>query len=300
MDANPEKPELPPRPELFDFHGVSMTPLVTDDWENVQKFQARPDDILIATYPKAGTTWVSYILDLLYFGQTSSQRETTIPIYERVPFLELAVPNVFSGVEQANNLPTSPRLIKTHFPIQFVPKSFWEKNCKVVYVARNAKDNVVSFYHFDRMNLGQPEPGDWSSFLQRFMKGNMLFGSWYDHVNGWWKKKQTYSNLHYMFFEDMVEDTGLEIDKLCSFLGLSPSVEEKARITGGVQFDNMKKNDMVNYSNLPLLDFKVSPFMRKGKVGDWKNHFTVAQNEEFEEDYKRKMKDPTLKFRTVV
>ncbi|XP_041802660.1 cytosolic sulfotransferase 1-like isoform X2 [Chelmon rostratus] len=204
------------------------------------------------------------------------------------------------GVDLANNLPTSPRLIKTHYPVQFVPKSFWEQNCRMIYVARNAKDNVVSFFHFDNMTLTQPDPGDWSSYLHRFKEGKIVFGSWYDHVNGWWKKKQTYSNLHYMFFEDMVEDTGREIDKLCRFLGLSPSVDEKKQITGGVQFDNMKKNDMVNYSAFPVMDFKISPFMRKGKVGDWKNHFTVAQSEEFDEDYKKKMKDPTLQFRTVI
>ncbi len=56
------------------------------------------------------------------------------------------------------------------------------------------------------------------------------------------------------------------MDKLCSFLGLSPSAEEKKKITGEVQFDNMKKNDMANYSTVPLLDFKISPFMRKGNV----------------------------------
>ncbi|XP_034551574.1 cytosolic sulfotransferase 3-like [Notolabrus celidotus] len=288
------------RPELIDFHGVSMSHYFTDNWENVQNFQARPDDILIATYPKAGTTWVSYILDMLYFGQTANERLTSIPIYDRVPFLEICLPSMDTGKDQADKLTTSPRLIKTHFPVQFVPKSFWEQNCRVVYVARNAKDNLVSYYHFNRMNNVQPVPGDWSTFFQSFMEGKMVFGSWYDHVNGWWKKKQAHSKLHYMFYEDMIEDTGREIDKLCSFLGLSPSVEEKEKVAGGAQFDNMKKNSMANYSTLPVMDFKISPFMRKGKVGDWKSHFTVAQNEEFDEDYKKKMKDTTLKFRNEI
>lgn len=43
-----------PRPELIDFRGVAMTEIFTCNWENIQNFQARPDDILIATYPKAG------------------------------------------------------------------------------------------------------------------------------------------------------------------------------------------------------------------------------------------------------
>lgn len=114
--------EKPPRPTLFDFHGVYMTKYFTENWDNIQNFKARPDDIVIATYPKAGgcihffllfddyidwpgafwaeknvlisgTTWVSCILDLLYFGQTSTERQTSIPLHERVPFLELYIPN---------------------------------------------------------------------------------------------------------------------------------------------------------------------------------------------------------------
>ncbi|XP_029975571.1 cytosolic sulfotransferase 2-like [Salarias fasciatus] len=291
--------DSPSRPKLFDFHGVSMTSSFTDNWETVQNFQARPDDVVIATYPKSGTTWVSYILDLLYFGQMSPERQNTIPIYERVPFLEITESG-FKGTDHADQLPTTPRLIKTHLPVQFVPKSFWGQNCRMVYVARNAKDNMVSSFHFARMNSYIPEPGDWNSHFQKFLAGKMLFGSWYDHVNCWWKKKQTYSNLHYMFYEDLVEDTGREIDKLCSFLSLSPSAEEKTRVMSEVKFDNMKNNAMTNYSAKPGMNFEISPFLRKGIVGDWKNHFTVAQNEEFNEDYKKKMKDPTLQFRTEI
>uniref|UniRef100_A0A8C9XM48 Sulfotransferase n=1 Tax=Sander lucioperca TaxID=283035 RepID=A0A8C9XM48_SANLU len=274
------------RAELFDFHG------------NVQNFQARPDDILIATYPKAGTTWVSYILDLLYFGQT--ERQTSTPIFDRVAFLESTISPMGPGKDLADNLPTSPRLIKTHLPVQFVPKSFWEQNSTIIYVARNAKDNMVSYFHFDRMTRTQPEPGEWSSYIHRFMEGKMVFGSWYDHVNGWWKKKQTHSKLHYMFYEDLSEDTGREIDNLCSFLGLSRSDEEKKRVASGVQFDNMKKDDTTNYSTHCAMDFKISPFMRKGKVGDWKNHFTVAQSQQCDEDYEKKMKNSTLQFRTEI
>ncbi|KAF7695072.1 cytosolic sulfotransferase 2-like [Silurus meridionalis] len=289
----------PQRPKLFDFHGVSMTHFFTDNWDKVQNFKAKPDDIVVATYPKAGTTWVSYILDLLYFQQMC-EREKSISIVDRVPFLELVYPPMHTGTDNADTLPTSPRIIKTHLPVQFLPKSFLEQNCKIVYVARNAKDNVVSYFHFDCMERIQPEPGDWNSFLQRFKDGQMVFGSWYDHVCGWWEKKQTYSKIHYMFYEDLVEDTERELKNLCSFLGLSTPEEQRKKIVRCVQFDVMKANPMTNLTDDPSLDLSVSQFLRKGKVGDWKNHFTVAQNEQFDEVYKLKMKNTSLHFRTEI
>uniref|UniRef100_A0A3B4FV87 Sulfotransferase n=1 Tax=Pundamilia nyererei TaxID=303518 RepID=A0A3B4FV87_9CICH len=284
--------EVPLRPEMFDFHGVSMTNVITDNWDNVQDFKARPDDILISTYPKAGTDVVLInVVDLCY-----NKKTWQTSLIANDSFLSLP----YSGTDLADKLPTTPRLIKTHLPVQFVPKSFWEQRCRVVYMARNAKDNVVSYFHFNRMNSALPEPGDWSTFLQDFMEGKRVYGSWYDHVNGWWEKKQTYSDFHYMFYEDLIEDYEKEIDRLCSFLGLSPSAEEKERIKASVTFDSMKQNKMTNYTTARKLNHEVSPFMRKGKVGDWKNHFTVAQNEQFDEDYKKKMKNPDLKFRCEI
>uniref|UniRef100_A0A672G3Q1 Sulfotransferase n=1 Tax=Salarias fasciatus TaxID=181472 RepID=A0A672G3Q1_SALFA len=267
-------------PTLFDFHGVWMTCRYTGNWDALQTFQARPDDILIATYPKAGTTWVSYILDLLYFGHLSPERQKTVPITERVPFLEVTNLTTASGTELAEKLLTTPRLIKTHLPVQFVPKSFWEHNCRMIYVARNAKDNMVSYFHFARMTDLLPEPGDWTCYFQSFLAGKVPFGSWFDHVNGWWRKRRTYPKLHFMFYEDLSEVT-------------------KTEVMSGVKFDSMRNNAMTNYSTYPLMKFDVSPFMRKGQVGDWKSHFTVAQDEEFDEDYKKKI-DPTLHLRTEI
>ena len=69
--------ELPPRPKPFDFHGVSMTNYFTDNWENVQNFKARPDDILIATYPKAGIVKINNI-SINQYGQMLNTKLYTV------------------------------------------------------------------------------------------------------------------------------------------------------------------------------------------------------------------------------
>ncbi|KAK7901688.1 hypothetical protein WMY93_018457 [Mugilogobius chulae] len=260
------------RDELFEFKGIWMNHYFTDNWDNVQSFQAKPDDIVISSFPRSGSTWTSYITDLLC---------------------------AYTGVQHANFLLNSPRLVKTHLPVQFMPKSFWEKNCKIVYVARNPKDVVVSYYHLEQTLLLHPEPGDWSSYFQRFLQGKMVYGSWFDHVTNWWKKKETYSNLHFVFYEDLVKDTKREIDRLCSFLDLFRSSEEKDRIAAKVQFDQMKTNPSVNFTTVSAFD-STHDFLRKGKVGNWKNYFTVAQNEEFDKDFEKKMKNTTLEFCTAL
>nr|XP_054602044.1 cytosolic sulfotransferase 2 [Nothobranchius furzeri] len=292
--------DLPPRPALLDFHGVSMTNYFIDNWKNIQEFEARPDDVVIASYPKAGNTWVSYILDLLYFSQTSPGRQYSVPLFERVPFLEIHMPGYPSGVDELNRFASSPRIIKTHLPVQFLPPSFWKQNTKIIYVARNPKDTAVSYFHFDRMNQAQPEPGDWNSYFQRFMEGKMVFGSWYEHVKGWWEEKKARSNILYLFYEDLIEDFDRELSRLCSFLEQSPSAELKKQITEKVLFDNMKHNELVNASSDEYLDFTISPFIRKGKVGDWRNMFSAKQDEEFNEHYKSKMQTTDLHFRTAL
>ena len=46
-----------------------------------------------------------------------------------------------------------------------------------------------------------------------------------------------------------------------------------------------------------FFDFTKGSFIRKGKVGQWKEFFTVAQNEYFDSKYAQKMEDMKLKMR---
>lgn len=277
--------------------GMPLMAPLKEHWEKVKQFQASSEDLLIATYPKAGTTWIQEIVDNVLNADNLKQCNRS-PTHDRMPFLEFVLPkNILSGIDQLAAM-KPPRVIKTHLPFHLVPKSFWEKNCKAIYVARNPKDNLVSYYHFTRMCKMLPDPGTWEEFFQAFLSGNVAWGSFYDHVKGWWDQRNKWQIL-YLFYEDIKEDPGREIKKLMKFLGKDSlnknTIEE---IVWRTSFDVMKENPEANYSSLrSIFDMSISPFMRKGTVGDWKYHFTVSQNEMFDEDYKQKMSDTDLCFR---
>ncbi|XP_032853664.2 sulfotransferase 1 family member D1 isoform X4 [Tyto alba] len=188
------------REDLGSLHGIPLYKSFIEGWPQVESFQARADDLLITTYPKSGTTWLSEILDMIYHdGDVEKCRRDAI--FNRVPFLEMKVPNIPSGIEQLEKTP-SPRLVKTHLPVQLLPTSFWDKDCKVIYVARNPKDVVISYYYFYQMAKIHPDPGTLDEFLETFMAGKVAYGSWYEHVRGWWEKKKE-KQLLYLFYEDM-------------------------------------------------------------------------------------------------
>ncbi|XP_029467021.1 sulfotransferase 1 family member D1-like [Rhinatrema bivittatum] len=282
------------RSQLKLVEGIPLSDAIVPHWKKIYNFQARPGDVLIATYPKSGTTWIQEIVDLIRHDADLEKCQRA-PIFERIPFIELlyCMP---PDAETVNAMP-SPRFLKTHLPYELIPPSFWEHDCKVIYVARNAKDTATSCYHFDHIAVLHPEPGSWDQYLQRFMNGDVGWGAWYDHVKGFWEHKDKH-NMLYLFFEDMKKNPDLEIRKVMQFLGKDLPDATVEKIAYHSSFNQMKKNPMANYSTFPkdMMDQSQQSFMRKGQVGDWKNLFTVIQNELFEEDYRRKMSQTTLKF----
>ncbi|ELK08680.1 Estrogen sulfotransferase [Pteropus alecto] len=244
-------------------HGILMYKDFVKYWDDVEAFEARPDDLVIVTYPKSGTTWVSEIVDLIYKEGDVEKCKRDV-IFNRIPFLEC-------------------------------------RKEEMIYLCRNAKDVAVSYYYFFLMVTDHPNPGSFPEFVEKFMDGQVPYGSWYEHAKSWWELRKN-PHVLFLFYENMKEDIRREVIKLIQFLGKEASEELVDKIVQHTSFQEMKNNPFTNYTTLPdeVMNQKISPFMRKGITGDWKNHFTVALNEKFDRHYEQQMKGSTLKLRTEI
>uniref|UniRef100_UPI00358EA902 sulfotransferase 1C2-like isoform X1 n=1 Tax=Myxine glutinosa TaxID=7769 RepID=UPI00358EA902 len=283
------------KPELVMADGLLVPPITLRQWEEIKNFQARPDDTFIASYPKSGLVWTTQVMEMI---QLQGDVEAYKANKKLVPFLEFSIPNVeisMPAVKMINNLP-SPRVINIHSPISHISKSILEKKCKVICVLRNPKDVVVSYYHFHTFSNIAPNPGTWSEFLQNFMIGKVAFSSWFDHVKGWWSLRKQ-PNIFFLFYEAMKKDLGYEAGRLASFLGRDLSPEAMKNLVEQLSFNSMKTNmdeKIPNFKTVAGFSFK--QFIRKGQVGDWKNHFTVAQNEVMDQLIADQLKGTSLDF----
>ena len=100
-----------------------------------------------------------------------------------------------------------------------------------------------------------------------------------------------------MKYEDMIKDLRGSVQKIAQFMcyNLDDSVIDK--ITEQCTFDSMKANPLANPDCLRVLD-KVkknsTPFLRKGIIGDWRNHFTDEQSSRLDDEYVKRMRGTGL------
>ncbi|XP_053237711.1 amine sulfotransferase-like isoform X1 [Podarcis raffonei] len=277
---------------VFTYKGFYFQPdLVSAEYlDTLEDFEIRDSDVFLVTYPKSGTIWTQNILSLIYHEGHRDGTEK-VDLLDRAPWLEYNIRNV-----DYDSRP-SPRLFASHLPYYLVPKGLRNRRAKVVYVARNPKDVMVSFYHFSKMAVKFEEVEDFGIFMERFLAGKVLASSWLDHVEGWYSHKDDF-NILFLTYEEMKKDLRSSVLKLCNFLGKRLTEKEVDAVVDQATFNKMKADPRANYEFMPLdiLDHSKGPFLRKGTVGDWKNMMTVAQSERFDSVFKKRMEKLPFKF----
>ncbi|XP_066446853.1 sulfotransferase 1C2-like isoform X2 [Eleutherodactylus coqui] len=201
-----------------------------------------------------------------------------------------------SKLDELNNM-IAKRIIPTHLSYDMLPRDFKEKKCKVIYIIRNPKDTAVSLYHYYRDNPNLPTIEAWSTYLHMFLHGEVVCGSWFDHVLSWEEHKNETGAL-FLHYESMKKDPFQSVRRICTYLGINLHENEIHEICKKTSFSEMKnsvekENSDPNQTVCALTSSKKLVF-RKGTVGEWKHYFTNKQNRLFDEMYNRKMHSSSL------
>ena len=215
-------------------------------------------------------------------------------IWDRVPLVDFLQPEKEFGIDVVERMP-SPRIFKSHLPVWSLEKKIMETQCKAIYIARNPKDTLVSYYHMIKLMF--PEiMTDWSLFFDLFRKDQLVYGNWFDHVIAWHKNIDK-DNFLFLKYEDMKADRSKSIQTIASFLDIPVTQELLHSIVERTGFKKMKENPHTNMeSSSKLFVTEKVAFIRKGQVGDWKNYFTVEQNEYMDTLIEERLKDTGVEF----
>ncbi|XP_040293631.1 sulfotransferase 6B1-like [Bufo bufo] len=249
---------------------------------SLDDFQARHDDLLLVSYPKSGTHWLAEIMKHLY----SSKVSITSPI---------EFGNV-SKLEELSNI-TTKRIIPTHLNFNMLPADIKAKKCKAIYIIRNPKDTAVSLFHYYRDNPNLPTIEGWSTYFDMFLHGEVVCGSWFDHILSWEENRNEMGTL-FLYYEAMKKDIFQSVKKISHYLGINITDNEVQEICKNTSFSEMKNNvekENTDPSNTVCsLTSNKKLIFRKGTVGDWKHYFSNKQNRLFDEMYNTKMDSSNL------
>ncbi|XP_038212109.1 sulfotransferase 1E1-like [Zerene cesonia] len=283
--------------------------------EAIYNVQVRPDDIWVITYPRSGTTWTQEMVWLLENDMDFDSAKRS-PLFERFPMLELTtqIPEVafelikinfmnlahFQGLNQAVKCPSwksledapSPRLIKTHLPLSLLPPNLLN-TAKVIYVARDPRDCMVSVYYLYKMVTRSLMRGTFAQFWEAFRRDLLPWMPIVSHANEAWEQRG-HPNLHFMFYEDMLKDLPKMIRGVSAFLNRDYTDEQINKLAEHLTFSNLKKNKNVNNT---AGDSEVQ-FIRKGEAGGWRTHFDAKMELQAEEYLNDRLRGLTLRYPT--
>ncbi len=239
-------------------------------------YRPRDSDVFLITYPRSGTTW----LQMMLYQLTTDGDMDFVHIADRLPWFE-RIP--YSG-KDIETLP-DPRIFKSHLSYADVPKGRF----RYVYCCRDGGDVAVSYYHFRRSH-GRYD-GDFATFFDLFMRGKVPYGSWVDHVAGWWARRHD-PNVLFLRYEDAVADLPEFLRVIADFCGIEIEEESVGRILNRCSFEFMKRHEArFDPAMESLWETGLTPDVsfRHGPSGDRRMWLTPEQEERLEDAIKNRI-----------
>jgi len=216
-------------------------------------FEPRPDDILICTSYKAGTTWTQMLCALLIFRTP----DFGAPLTTLTPWLDLRATPIdeLLAVYEAQ---THRRFIKTHTPLDGLP---YFPEATYITVGRDPRDVFMSMLnHLGNNNPeaqarifgaqageGPPLPEDVNEIFRIWLttpsfeweEDGFPYWSHFRHARTFWDFRHL-PNIHLFHYSDYKSDLRGEMRRLASALSIEIADEEIGRLADAAGFEAMK------------------------------------------------------------
>jgi estrone sulfotransferase len=223
-------------------------------------YQPRPEDVFVVTQMKCGTTWMQHLVYEVAMRGQGTLVETGTALYSIAPWLE-GLRSVPMSQAATVGVERPVRIIKTHLPDSLCPKS---PVAKYIYVARHPVSCFASCVDFISTTAGVMAPTLAACEAWYISPELMWWGTWPEHVEGWWRRAQAEPNVLFVYFEDMKKDLGAVARRVADFLGMAPLSEaELARVVEKCGFDYMQRHqEMFEMSPPHILQTNAEIFVR--------------------------------------
>lgn len=182
--------------------------------------------------------------NLDYSAATSRTLEERFLYFEFSALVDL--PFLGDTIDRVGAAP-SPRFIKTHLPPALLPAQLWTVRPKIVYVCRNPKDTLVSYYHHYKGMQGWS--GDLPTFIDLFLSDRVVYAPVNINVIGFWSLRNE-ENVEFLTFEEMKANLPNVLRRMAKFFGKKVSDEQLETLSHHLSVEEMQKNPWVNRADL--------------------------------------------------
>lgn len=280
----------------------------SDHW---RAFRPRSGDVVVATYPKSGTTWMQRIVSLLIFRSGQP-----VALDSLFPWLEVnrrPIEDVVAGLEAQEHR----RSVKTHVPFDAIPKL---DSVKFIHVARDGRDVAMSYHdhcmayrpealaRMDAVGLADPSLGkpyprvdpSAAAYFHNWLTVGAIDGqpdgtpylSYFAYEKSFCDSRSN-PQLLFVHYNDLRVDLVGEMRRIVDFMGVDIPSHEIAALAGFATFDSMSR-DAAKLVPEYARNFGGStlPFINKGGAGRWRGVFQAADLALFEKKLRAAVPEP--------
>lgn len=221
-------------------------------------FPFRPDDVVISTPPKCGTTWMQMLCGLLVFDTPEFDR----PLTEISPWVD-AVTYEYDAALANLEAQQHRRFMKTHTPLDGLPM---HQGVTYICVGRDPRDVAVSFANAQAnvspkamtsaFNAGgvdpatvEPPPEDPHERFRRWASAELLNGpqagfgatlaNMMSHMQTFWDRREE-PEVALFHYSDLLADLPSELRRLATVLSIDVSDRRIKELAAAATFDSMR------------------------------------------------------------